>query len=107
MSRIHRRLGVDDDIYDLARYLLGHSEDAARRFVDAVQQTLKELASMPGMGSLKDFGDPALLGVRSWRVQGFPNYLIYYLVLNDGIDVLAVMHGARNIESWLRGRVEP
>lgn len=51
VSRIHRRTGVDDDIYSLARYLLGHSEDAARRFVDAVQTTLKELAAMPGMGS--------------------------------------------------------
>lgn len=104
MSRIRCRPGVDDDIYDLAHYLLGHSEDAARRFVDAAQKTLKELASMPGLGSLKAFDDPALAGVRSWRVQGFPNYLIYYVVMNDGIDVLAVMHGARDVEAWLRSR---
>lgn len=107
MSRIHRRAGVDDDIYDLARYLLGQSDDAARRFVDSVQRTLKELAAMPRMGSLKDFGDPALSDVRSWRVRGFPNYLIYYLALGDGIDVLAVMHGARDVETWLRSRAAP
>lgn len=105
MNRIHRRAGVDDDIYNLARYLLGHSEDAARRFVDAVQTTLKELAAMPGAGSLKSFPDPALAGVRSWRVRGFPNYLIYYLAVAEGIDVLAIMHGSRDIETWLRDRV--
>ena len=105
MSRIHRRRGVDDDIYGLAVYLLGQSEDAARRFVDAVQKTLKELARMPGIGSIKNFRDPGLFEVRSWRVEGFRNYLIYYFIVDDGIDVLAVMHGARDIETLLHGRV--
>jgi|SRR5687767_14752980 len=105
MSRIRCRPGVDDDIYELAKYLLGHSEDAARTFVDAAQNTLKDLARMPGMGSLKSFGEPALAEVRSWRVEGFPNYLVYYLIVEDGIDVLAVMHGARDTEQWLRRRL--
>ena len=104
MSRIHRRRSVDDDIYGLAVYLLGQSEDAARRFVDAVQKTLQELAQMPGMGSIKNFRDPGLFDVRSWRVQGFRNYLIYYLIVDDGIDVLAVMHVARDVETELQKR---
>jgi toxin ParE1/3/4 len=105
MNRIRCRPGVDDDIYELAKYLLEHSEDAARRFVDAAQKTLKDLARMPGMGSLKAFDDPALAEVRSWRVEGFPNHLIYYVTTEEGIDVLAVMHGARDTERWLRRRL--
>jgi toxin ParE1/3/4 len=95
MSQIRRRIGVDDDIFRLAAYLLDQSEDVARRFVDAVEISLKKLALRPGIGSLKDYDDPRLSGVRCWWVDGFPNHLIYYFPLADGIDVLAVMHGAR------------
>ena len=102
MSTIHWRRGVDDDVLELARYLIEQSEEAARRFVDAVQTTLKDLAQMPGMGSRKDFDDPELSEVRSWRVEGFSNHLIYYFPLSDGIDVLAIMHGARDVESLLK-----
>lgn len=105
MSRLCKRRGVDDDIYDVARYLLDQSEDAARRFVDAVQLTLKDLAGRPGIGSLKRFQDPLLADVRTWWVKGFPNHLIYYIAMADGIDVLAVMHGSRDAEALLGDRV--
>ena len=75
---IRCRPGAEDDIFELAKYLLGQSEDAARRFVNAAQKTLKDLARMPGMGSLEAFDEPALAEVRSWRVEGFANHPIYY-----------------------------
>ena len=105
MSQLRSRPGVEDDIYEIAAYLLDHSEDAAHRFVDVVQETLKSLAASPGVGSAKNFNDPALNGVRSWWVPGFRNHLIYYIPLEDGIDVLAVMHGSRDIETRLKRRV--
>jgi len=46
--------------------------------VNAAQKTLKDLARMPGMGSLEAFDEPALAEVRSWRVEGFANHPIYY-----------------------------
>lgn len=105
MSQLRSRPGVEDDIYEIAAYLLDHGEDAARRFVDVVQETLKSLAASPGIGSPKNFTDPALNGVRSWWIPGFRNHLIYYIPIDDGIDVLAVMHGARDIETRLKRRV--
>jgi toxin ParE1/3/4 len=84
---------------------MDQSDDVARRFVDAVQKSLKEVARMPRMGSRKEFSDPALADARSWWVEGFPNHLIYYLPLEDGIDVLAILHGARDVEPLLRRRV--
>ena len=105
MSTLHWRPGVDDDLYDLAAFLLDRSEDAARRFVDSAQSTLKDLATMPRVGSLKEFEDPALAEVRSWPVRGFPNHLIYYFAIPDGIDVLGIMHGAQDVERRLKHRV--
>ncbi|HUB25377.1 MAG TPA: type II toxin-antitoxin system RelE/ParE family toxin [Tepidisphaeraceae bacterium] len=48
---------------------------------------------------------PRLVSVRSWRVKGFPNYLILYEPVDDGILVLAIIHGARDLERFLKGRV--
>jgi len=104
MNHLRWRKGVDDDILDIAVHLSGESEEVALRFVDAVQKTLKDLAQRPLIGSPKLFQSPALAAVRSWWVEGFPNHLIYYLPLPDGIDVLAVMHGARDVEKHLGER---
>lgn len=65
MSRLRRRDGVEDDIYELAVYLLNRSEEAARRFVDAVEVSLKKLAAQPGVGSPKHYEHPLLRDVRS------------------------------------------
>ena len=105
MSSIRRRAGVDDDIYELAVYLLDQSGDVAWRFVDAVETTLKDLAGRPGVGSPKHYDHPALAGLRSWWVSGFPNHLIYYFPLAEGIDVIAIMHGARDLERRIAARV--
>jgi toxin ParE1/3/4 len=104
MSRIVRREGVDDDIFHEAVWLAERSEDAALRFAPSVEASLNKLAQMPRMGSRKEFGNSALAVVRTWRVRGFRNHLIYYIALEDGIDVLAVMHGAREPAEMLGER---
>jgi toxin ParE1/3/4 len=105
VSRLDARPGVEDDIFELARYLLDQSEETGYRFVDSVQTTLKHLATSPGIGSPKRYATPGLSEVRSWWVAGFPNHLIYYIPLPDGIDVLAIMHGSRDVERRLRERL--
>jgi toxin ParE1/3/4 len=104
MSVIRRREGVDRDIAELAEFFLSRSEPVAFRFVDAVQTTLKDLAAMPGLGSPKYFNDVRVAGLRSWRVKGFPNHLIFYQPMDNGIMVLAVIHGARDLEPFLKQR---
>ena len=37
--------------------------------------------------------------VRAARLRRF-RYLVYYVVLADRVEVLAVMHGARDAPSW-------
>jgi plasmid stabilization system protein ParE len=104
MSAVQRRTGVDDDIFDIATHLSFESVPLAHRFIDSAEQSLAELAEAPRIGSRKDFDDPKLARVRTWRVKGFPNHLIYYIAMAKGIDVLAVMHGAQLPEARLRQR---
>jgi toxin ParE1/3/4 len=60
---------------------------------------------MPGLGSLKFFRSRRLKGVRSWSVRGFRKILVLYRPIVDGIEVLGVVHGARDIKSLLMRRL--
>lgn len=44
--------------------------------------------------------DPALAGLRLWPVPGFEKFRICYIPREDHIDVLRVLHGARDSERF-------
>jgi len=46
-----------------------------------------------------DSGITRLKGLRRIPVKGFENYLVFYLPHQGGIDVIRVLHGARNIDN--------
>jgi len=48
----------------------------------------------------------SLSGVRSWVVPGFENYVIFYLPTQDEVQILAVLHGARDLSRAMKGRAE-
>jgi toxin ParE1/3/4 len=103
-ARATYRPEVPDDVESILDYLAEHDTAAAERFRLAVPLTIDDLLRFPGMGSPKDYGEPHLVGMRTWRIRGFPNYLIYYVRVTDGILIHAIMHGARDIGAILRGR---
>jgi plasmid stabilization system protein ParE len=72
--------------------------DSAQRFLRALNEDLKKLAEMPGMGAIRTFQNPKLDGVRSWPVSGFRNDLIFYRATSTELQFLRVIHGARDIE---------
>jgi hypothetical protein len=39
----------------------------------------------------------------SWPVKGFENWLIFYQARRNGVEIVHVFHGARDIESLLDG----
>jgi toxin ParE1/3/4 len=102
--RVILRRAVPDDLSAILDYLGERSPAAADRFVEAVPRALDKLAQFPGAGSLRTFRDARLRGVRTWHVPGFRKYLIIYRPIEGGIEVLAVLHGARNLRARLRER---
>jgi toxin ParE1/3/4 len=88
---------LDEQFDDLSR----DSLEVALRFLSAAEQTFRELAQMPGIGAPKKFRNPQLAGVRQWRIRGFERHLIFYRETQDGIEVIRVLHGARDVESIL------
>jgi toxin ParE1/3/4 len=95
---VHRLPAARQDLIDLADYLAQRAGlRTADRFLDAADQTFATLAAMPEMGSPYEFASPRLQGVRSWPIKGFPNHIVYYRPVGDGIEVLHVFQGARDI----------
>lgn len=79
-------------------YIGERNMDAAERFLRAVDADLKRLAEMPNIGSRRESDHPRLAGVRSLPVSGFRNFLIFYRSTDSELQLLRVIHGARDIE---------
>ena len=56
---------------------------------------------MPGMGERRESANPRLAELRVWRVEGFEKHLIFYRPTQGGIEIVRVLHGARDIDSVL------
>jgi toxin ParE1/3/4 len=87
------------DLADAADYIARDNVDAARRFLEAAEAAFELLAAMPQMGTQCTFRSPAAAGLRTWSIRGFRNYVVFYRPFEDGVDVVRVIHGARDIEA--------
>jgi toxin ParE1/3/4 len=80
---------------DIGRNNVGVAHD----FLDMVRRQAEFLASMRGAGAIRNFDNPALAGVRSWPMTRFRKYLIFYRPTTIGVEILRVVHGARDLET--------
>ncbi len=63
------------------------------RFVGYVREVLERIEAMPELFGI------VWQDVRATRVRKF-RYVVYYVVFSDRVEVLAVLHGARNPSTW-------
>ncbi len=87
-----------NDLAELAEYIRQHNPRAALRFLKAAEATFRQLASMPGMGERYETGNPLYQDLRCFSVSKFPSRVVYYKPLSDGIIVIRVLHGARDVD---------
>lgn len=69
----------------------------ARRFLAQAEASFARLAAMPGLGATYEPEHPAFAGIRVFPITRFKKYLVFYLPISNGIDVVRVLHGARDI----------
>ena len=87
------------DLLEQFLYLAGEATvEVAERYFAAVDRTCTRLAGQPLSGTPYDSGVARLEGMRRAPVSGMAAYLVFYLPSPDGIDVIRVLHGARDIE---------
>jgi toxin ParE1/3/4 len=78
--------------------------EAAERFVAAVKRSLERLRKMPAIGSPCEFLNPVWAGLRRWPIIGFSDYLVFYRYRASDIEIVRVLHGARDIAAIFEDR---
>ncbi|OGL79769.1 hypothetical protein A3J43_03465 [Candidatus Uhrbacteria bacterium RIFCSPHIGHO2_12_FULL_54_23] len=91
------------DTLAIARYIARDNPDAAVSFITALETTGHALAEMSEMGRRLAFQHPALHNVRHMRVsRAFSAYLIFYRPVHKGVEMIRVLHGARDFPSLFK-----
>lgn len=90
-----------EDIIEQYYYFAEQSQPVADRFWIAADATFLKLARRP-MGEQLKPRNVGLKGLRLWHVDGFDNHLIFYVTTSDAIEIIRVLHAARDWMSILR-----
>lgn len=102
-SRYVVRPKADRDLEDQAHYYgTEATPEVGHRFLVAAHDTFGLLATQPNMGWQSRLTHPELRVLRVFRVKGFERILVLYLPLLDGVEILRVVHGSRNLQALLR-----
>jgi plasmid stabilization system protein ParE len=80
--------------------ILRDSTDAARRMMIRFVTAFRLLAKRPGLGCVREDLHPE---TRFWPVG---NYLILYLVTRRPLEIVAVVHGARDVPAIMNRRLQ-
>ncbi len=92
MNRLRLSSQVRRDLEEIEEYISRDNPDAAARLISMIQEKCRILLEQPGIGRNRS----DLLS----NLRGFPvgSYVVFYLPTEDGIEVIRILHGARDIQ---------
>ncbi|MBD2776022.1 type II toxin-antitoxin system RelE/ParE family toxin [Iningainema tapete] len=93
MNNLIINILASQDLNEIADYFLGKNIEAGERFFAAFNQKCQQLVNFPNMGRSYSEISASLRGV---PLQG---YVILYKVMDDGIEILRVVSGRRDLGS--------
>jgi toxin ParE1/3/4 len=83
------RPAAETDIESITSYIAQDKPAAARHWFDSIHRACERLGDMPQIGVARDDVRPGL------RLFAVGNYLILYQVAKTGVEIVRVLHGAR------------
>jgi len=90
------------DIVDIWRYIAADNEDAADRVEQAIYDVCELVAQSPAHGHSRS--DLTSRPLRFWTLTRYPNYTIVCRPETSPLQVIAVIHGKRNLPRILKQR---
>ena len=88
-----------DDLFDIWSFIARDNRAAADRVEEAIYDACELLANSPLIGTLRK--DLTAFPVRFWLLPPYPNYFIVYDPEVEPIQIIRILHHARNIPSIL------
>jgi len=98
MTRVFIHQKAENDLARITAYIRRNNPDAADAFEKAVMECVALLASHPHLGPKPRFTFAKHPNLRFWVITRFPNYLIFYEDEPESVNVVRVLHGARDPE---------
>jgi len=92
VARFTRTAAAERDLSEIWEYIAEDNETAADKTLREIDAQCHVLGQYPKMG--RDRSD-IVPGVRSFPVG---KYLIFYRETGQGIEIIRVLHGARNLD---------
>ena len=80
------------DLFDIYNYIAKDEDAQAVKILRLIDDKCRLLATFPEMGQAQP---QFIIGLRSFPIK---SYVIFYQPIADGIEVLRVLHGSRDIE---------
>ena len=84
---------ASEDLTEIWSYIADDSVANADAFIDKLFETMQVLSRQPGSGRHRE---ELASGIQSFP---FGRYIIFYRVVTSGIEIVRVLHGARDIEN--------
>ena len=95
MARVVFAPAALSDLFEIGNYVAMDSPAAAARLVASFKKQAASLAEAPGVGRARpEFGAQ----LRSFAVG---KYVIFYRAIEGGVEIVRVLHGARDIDQIL------
>lgn len=95
MSRYVINALASQDLNEIADYFAENSIEAGERFFNAFNRKCQQLVAFPNSGKSYAEIRPELRGI---SLEGF---IIFYRIVDDGIEILRVVSGRRDFPSLL------
>jgi toxin ParE1/3/4 len=93
MSRCDFSKQASRDLGEIHDYIARHNPVAALRFVELLEDKCDRLAALPETGERRE---DLAAGLRCFAVA---RYAILYRPLEDGVEIVRVVSGARDIDA--------
>lgn len=87
---------AEADLMEVWRYFAQGGESRADKVLDGILKQCRQLAQFPLMGRTRE---SLAANLRSFPVK---SYVIFYRPVNDTVEIVRILHGARDIESIFR-----
>lgn len=96
MPHVLRTVQAELDLLEIWGAVARRSPQKADRLTEAIEEKCRLVAQFPEMGRSREELAPS---VRSTLVD---RYIIFYRMIDDGIEVLRVAHGSRDLGRLFR-----
>jgi len=99
---------ADRDADEIGGYILRDNFEQAAKFYDALDATYRHITLRPhAWRPVMLLNNPRADGLRYRPVLGFPNHLVLFRIADEYVDVVRILHAARDLPAVLLQELGP